>query len=272
MSWKWFKMLQKTKKYEQFKTLPHNRKINTRQVLNLENSIRALDLTMFSPIMVKNNYIIDGQHRFNACRNLDMLIYYIELDTLPEKDIITAISLLNNNSKNWAAEDFLHLYCQLGVRSYQEVKEFMSEYKINSLSVAIYFLSGFDEYKSAINKKFKDGKFEIELEDLERAREIGGWYKTLKDNIETYYPSKRENKFISSNNFLFALAQLSKKVNYNQNNLIANLNSELARGNFPLTPCDSIQLYYTQLAELHNKDLKVSQKVPAILELDDSNI
>lgn len=262
-------MLKTTKKYDQFKTLPHNRKVNTRQVTNLENSIRALDLTMFSPIMVKNNYIIDGQHRFNACRNLNMPIHYIELDSLPEKDIITAISLLNNNSKNWSAEDFLHLYCQLGHRSYQEVKEFMNIYSINSLSVAIYFLSGFDQYKSAINKKFKDGLFEIKREDLDKAMEIGSWYRTLKDNIETYYPSKKENKFISSNNFLFALAELSKKVNYSQNNLIANLNTELAKGIFPLFPTDSMQIYYVQLADLHNKGLKEGQKVPSSLELDD---
>jgi hypothetical protein len=261
-------MLNKTNNYKQFKFLSHNRKVNTRQVTNLENSIKALDLTMFSPIMVKSNYIIDGQHRFNACKNLNLPIYYIELGTLLEKDIITAISLLNNNSKNWSAEDFLHLYCQLGKKDYQEVKEFMNDYMVNSLSVAIFFLSGFDQYKSATNKKFKDGKFEIKDEDLDKAREIGSWYKTLKDNVETYYATKKESKFINSSNFLFALAELSSKINYNQNNLIANLNNELTRGNFPLSPSDSIQIYYVQLANLHNKGLKDGQKVPGNLELD----
>lgn len=254
--------LQKTTNYKQFKTLSHNRDINKRQVSNIENSIRTLDLTMFSPIMVKNNYIIDGQHRFTACKNLGLPIYYIELDTLKEKDVVTAISLLNNNSKNWSAEDFLHLYCQLGVENYTKVKDFMTETQVNSLSVAIYFLSGFNQYKSAINKKFKDGLFEINNEDLDKAYEIGSWYKTLKSNVEKYYPVKRDHKFISSNNFLHALAELSRKLNYNHTNLIANFTMELARDVFPLYPSDSIHVYYEQLAKLHNLGLREDKKVP----------
>lgn len=258
--------LQVTKNYNQFKTLPHNREINKRQVTNIENSIRILDLTMFSPIMVKNNYIIDGQHRFTACKNLGLPIYYIELDTLKEKDVVTAIALLNNNSKNWSAEDFLHLYCQLGIESYMKVKDFMAETKVNSLSVAIYFLSGFNQYKSAINKKFKDGQFEIKNEDLEKAYEIGMWYRTLKMNVETFYPAKKDHKFISSNNFLFALAELSRKINYNHANLISNLSIELANKSFPLYPSDSVHVYYEQLAELHNKGLHKDKKVPSVLD------
>lgn len=258
--------LQVTDNYNQFKTLPHNREINKRQVTNIENSIRTLDLTMFSPIMVKNNYIIDGQHRFNACKNLGLPIYYIELDTLKEQDVVTAIALLNNNSKNWSAEDFLHLYCQLGVESYMKVKDFMIETKVSSLSVAIYFLSGFNQYKSAINKKFKDGKFEIKNDDLDRAYEIGSWYRTLKMNVETFYPNKKDHKFISSNNFLFALAELSRKLNYSHNNLIANLSTALANNVFPLYPSDSVHVYYTQLAELHNEGLDKNKKVPVILD------
>ena len=258
--------LQVTTNYDQFKTLPHNREINKRQVTNIENSIRTLDLTMFSPIMVKNNYIIDGQHRFTACRNLGLPIYFIELDTLKEKDVVTAIALLNNNSKNWSAEDFLHLYCQLGVESYMKVKDFMAETKVSSLSVAIYFLSGFNQYKSAINKKFKDGQFDIKNEDLEKAYEIGIWYRTLKVNVEKYFPSKKEHKFISSNNFLFALAELSRKLNYNHTNLIANLSTTLADNVFPLYPSDSVHVYYAQLASLHNIGLSENKKVPAALD------
>lgn len=258
--------LQKTTNYKQFKTLPHNREINKRQVINIENSIKILDLTMFSPIMVKNNYIIDGQHRFNACMNLGLPVYFIELNTLAEKDVVTAIALLNNNSKNWSAEDFLHLYCQLGVESYMKVKDFMNDTKVSSLSVAIYFLSGFNQYKSAINKKFKDGHFEIRNEDLNKAYEIGSWYRTLKINVEKYFPSKKDNKFISSNNFLFALAELSRKLNYNHNNLIANLSTELANNTFPLYPSDSIHVYYEQLSELHNKGLTENKKVPIVLD------
>jgi hypothetical protein len=258
--------LRQTKNYTQFKRLAHNRKVNNRQVTNLENSIKKLDLTMFAPIMVKNNYIIDGQHRFEACKNLDLPIWFIELDQLQEKDIVTAIALLNNNAKNWSAEDFLHLYCELGMNEYLTIKEYMRDYEMNSLSVAIYFLSGFNQYKSAINKKFKDGNFEIEMGDLIKAEEIGDFYRAIKREVEKFYPLKKDSKFIASNSFLFAFAELTRKVNFDPKNLLSNLSIEISKGKMPLGTTDSVTGYYYQLADLHNSGLKEAKKVPSILD------
>lgn len=258
--------LRKTKNYDQFKKLSQNREVNKRQVFNLEKSIEELDLTMFAPIMVKNNYIIDGQHRFEACRNMDKDIWYIELDHLDEKDIAKAITLLNSNAKNWSADDYLHLYCHLNKQDYLKVKQFMGEYGINSLSVAIFFLSGFNQYKSAINKKFKDGNFIIDQRDFERAEQVGDLYRTIKRNVELLYPSKKDNKFVASNSFLFAFAEINKRLNFNSRNLLSNLAIEVSKGNYPLFTTDSMSNYYTQLAELHNIDLPETHKVPTNVE------
>jgi hypothetical protein len=266
--------LQQTKNYNQFKKLSQNRKVNTRQVLNLENSIKELDLTMFNPIMVKNNYIIDGQHRFDACRNLGKDIWYIELDHLKEQDIPRAITLLNSNAKNWSAEDYLNLYCHLGVQDYIKVKDYMKDFEMNSLSVAIYFLSGFSKYKSAINKQFKNGEFEICTGDLIRAEEIGQTYKAIKRTVETLYPLKKDSKFVSSNAFLFAFAQITERVNFNHKNLISNLSVLTSNGQYALSTTDSTSNYYAQLAQVHNYGLELENdlKVPETMEEDDQQM
>jgi hypothetical protein len=253
--------LRKTKNYNQFKKLNQNRKVNTRQVSNLEKSIQKLDLTMFAPILVKNNYIIDGQHRFEACKNLDKEIYYVELDSMPENEIPTAITLLNSNAKNWSAEDYLNLYCHLQKQDYIIVRDYMKEFEVNSLSVAIYFLSGFSKYKSAFSKKFKDGEFEIDPRVLETAEKVGDLYKTIKRTVEILYPSKKDHKFITSNAFLFAFAEINSRLGFDKKNLLSNLTVEVSKGAYPLAPTDSMSNYYMQLANLHNMNLPENQKV-----------
>lgn len=68
--------IQKTTDYKLFKKLDGNRDVKKTNAL--VKSIREFDLTMYSPIIVSVDFrIIDGQHRFAACRELGLPIYYI---------------------------------------------------------------------------------------------------------------------------------------------------------------------------------------------------
>ena len=67
-----------TTNYDLFSFMPGNRDIAKKNML--VKSIEKIDLTEYKPIIVNENYvIIDGQHRFMACKELEKPIYYIIL-------------------------------------------------------------------------------------------------------------------------------------------------------------------------------------------------
>jgi hypothetical protein len=263
-----------TKKYEMFKTLPHNRKVNEVQVANLVASIGKINLTQFNPIMVKDLKVIDGQHRLKACEILGVDVYYVELDTLKESEIINAIKLLNNNSKNWSAEDFLNLYCELGFEDYIKVKNFMFDdldsdnpEKILSLSVAIFFLSGFSQYKNAVNKSFKEGTFKIKKENEIKAKNALKWYKTTKRIVSSFYDRKVDTRFLNSSSFTQAFGDLCDQGKFNHQVFLSNL-TLIAEESLeaPIKSTDSKSGYYTQLAQIHNYGLTTGLKVDEFYE------
>lgn len=264
-----------TKQYDMFKTLPHNRKVNELQVLNLEGSIRKINLTQFNPIMVKDLKVIDGQHRLKACERIGVPVYYVELDTLKDDEIIEAIKLLNNNSKNWSAEDFLNLYCELGYKDYLKVKNFMFDVidedkgpeKVLSLSVAISFLSGFTQYKNAVNKSFKEGHFTVSKKDEEKAHQTLKLYKTTKKILSSMYYRKVDTRYLNSSSFIQAFGDMSKEPKFNYRVFLSNL-SIMSEESFeaPVVSTDSKSGYYTQLAKVHNNGLTEDFKIKEFYE------
>lgn len=65
-----------TNDYNLFKSLKGNRNVNKLHVQRLKESFKG-DYLM-SPIIVNQNYeIIDGQHRFNAAKDLSLPVNFI---------------------------------------------------------------------------------------------------------------------------------------------------------------------------------------------------
>lgn len=95
----------KTKDYSLFSFLDNNRSVKRSHVENLKKKIKETDMTMCYPIMVDADMrIIDGQHRFYACKELGLPIYYVvKNDVDPEQAMIT----LNQTSKKWEMMDWL---------------------------------------------------------------------------------------------------------------------------------------------------------------------
>jgi len=67
----------KTKDYSIFKKHESNRGIDQNNLKKIVNSIKAEDLLAFRPILVDAQMrVIDGQHRLEAARLLDLDVYY----------------------------------------------------------------------------------------------------------------------------------------------------------------------------------------------------
>jgi hypothetical protein len=112
-----------TTDYAKFKTLQGNRNVNKVHVKRLENSFN--ESYLLSPIVINEKFeIIDGQHRFQAARNLNLPINYIVCNNYSLKEV----QLLNTNSKTWKKEDYLNAYCDLQYPEYLKFRSFMKKF------------------------------------------------------------------------------------------------------------------------------------------------
>jgi len=91
-----------------------NRAINPSQVTKLAKSVNKLGI--LRPIVIANipfingkptDYIIDGQHLFNALLRNNMDIPYILINIKNKVELVESIALLNASSKNWAMIDYV---------------------------------------------------------------------------------------------------------------------------------------------------------------------
>jgi hypothetical protein len=100
-----------TKNYDLFKYLPENRAIHKSHVKKLEDSITQQNLLSVNPIVLdKNMFILDGQHRLEACKNMDIPVFY----TVLSEDCDHTSLFLLQQSKLWTMKEFVDFYVKTG--------------------------------------------------------------------------------------------------------------------------------------------------------------
>ena len=116
-----------TKDYFLFKKLDGNRGVSE---LNKKRLMKSFNENyLISPIIVNENYeIIDGQNRFEAARELELPIFYVQIPFYGIKEV----QVLNANQKNWSTDDYVDGYIDLGKADYQIYKDFRKKYNLPS--------------------------------------------------------------------------------------------------------------------------------------------
>lgn len=118
-----------TNDYSKFKTLQGNRNVNALHVRRLKESFK--EAYLLTPIVINQSYeIIDGQHRFEAAKEMGLPVNFIICNNYSLKEV----QLLNNNMKNWRKEDYLKAFCDLGYEQYHKFREFMEVFPELNLS------------------------------------------------------------------------------------------------------------------------------------------
>lgn len=142
--------------YSKFKPLKGNRTINTTHLAKLKESFDKHVLK--AVIYVNEDYeIIDGQHRYQVLVQKNLPIQYIVCPGYS----LDEIQIYNQNSKNWATEDFLESYVKLGKPEYITFKKFQDVHKL-PLTALFTIFWGEDR---GIYRKWKEGR--IKINDIE---------------------------------------------------------------------------------------------------------
>ena len=130
----------KTFNYSEFAFMPTNRGINNLLVKRLVKSIKEIGYVEARPVIVNQQMvIIDGQHRFLACQQLGLPIYYQVSDV----DMSKAMINLNMNQTIWRLWDYVESWAESGFECYKELVNFRNKYKFTpSVCLSICVPSG----------------------------------------------------------------------------------------------------------------------------------
>lgn len=222
-----------TTDYSIFKTLKGNRKINLHNLNRIKNSMSYNQL--ISPIIVnEKGQIIDGQHRYEAQKELELPVYYMKIDGygLPE------VQILNTNSSNWTKKEYLESYCERGFKHYLKLKEFMSLYPQYTLQNCIALLSDDEAMKieGTKVKVFEEGQFKIK--DWEFAIDSAEKLMMVKPFYEGY---KRRS-------FVGAMIKMFSNKKYNHADFIGKLRYKSVE----LQDCTNMTQYTILIEEIYN--------------------
>lgn len=113
--------------YEMPKQVKTNRVINEAHVQVLMESIQKRNLLKVRPLLLSgHNYLIDGQHRLEACKKLGIPFLFTRSEDVTLGDVTT----LNVGAKSWSRNDFFRHYCESGKQEYLKLRDFCIQYNI----------------------------------------------------------------------------------------------------------------------------------------------
>ena len=176
--------------------LSANRLTNPAHVREIMQSMKRGD--WIPPIFVKDNYIVDGQHRYKAfCTlcSIDTSRHY-ELGMLKinsKEDPISLAIRFNSGHKRWLTKDYLYAYCETGKNSYCLLRDFLKDNPELEIRSAIQLILG--RYNT---EDFQSGKLHVDgiliayaLERLKALRRVSKILKTSevfkRDIIQAFY-------------------------------------------------------------------------------------
>lgn len=194
--------IQSTTDYSKFQIFDENRLTTEPHIQKFVDDPSFPKKFPFSPIVVDKEYnIIDGQHRFQAAKKMNIPIYFIVDDTACLKDISTR----NSQVKKWSGRDFVAFYAKIGKKPYILIKELMEKYgvRLSQLRSSIGKIVG----QSHMRECFMNGNLDFDLNDQFNLENYFSKVLTVYNRLRLQRPDKAHMVFISDS-YMGALADL----------------------------------------------------------------
>jgi hypothetical protein len=187
-----------TKNYDKFNLLDFNREMSESHIKKIKESIDKYGYVMSNPIIVDKEYnVIDGQHRFIACKELDLPIVY-EVEEKGTDLIIT----LNTTQRRWQLSDYINYYAnKYGNANYLRLKKLSERHHLqpNTILILLHGTSG-----ENVAKQVKKGNLKFTAEE-----EL-----TVNSNLNACKQVAENLKIKLSVRFIESLLQLSRMSNF----------------------------------------------------------
>lgn len=142
-----------TNNYDKFKTLEGNRQISEGHVKKIMKSI-FINGWLCNPIKVNENMeIVDGQHRFEACKRMAIPIQYY----ISPNESSQACRIMNDNQRGWRAQDRMTNEAANGNQAAKTLLMLASQYsEYKPEAVFLAFTKKYDNKSAAFNVELVD--------------------------------------------------------------------------------------------------------------------
>ena len=229
----------KTKDYSIFKTVNFNRDKNKKHIKSVIKIIRKENLLHLHPILV-NNYmeVIDGQHRLEAAKELNLEVFYIQSDLSYEhilsSNLIQKNASLNDVIKFYAVKDAIPSYVFL-------------HQSLLSLNLSAKGLIGliFGSCMPALIEQIKEGRFQLPADPT-----IMNRFVELYKNFIEFVRSKRITPYsmFANSNFTIAFRNLILIHGFSEQTFMNKLDMRW----FDLKPQMNSKEWTRQLVSIYN--------------------
>lgn len=211
-----------SKKYSKLNRLSGNRNIDVNNVKKIESSVVENGYKKSQPIIVDSDLsIIDGQHRLQVCKNMDIPVYFTVEGA--SDDSLKLTQDLNRNQKNWGLSDYIQSFADRGYKDYQNFIEFISREKIN-ISLGIWFL-----YKSRngeTQSKIKEGRLKCAELEIYKIKSTLDKIRELKNAIPSNLKQEKELiKAMESDKIAVPLMVIMEESNYSQERMLKQISA-----------------------------------------------
>jgi hypothetical protein len=212
-----------SRNYNEFSFHKANRKLVRKKVESLKKSMARMNLLPNAPVICKQRKntleIFDGQHRFQAAKEMGISIAFTLLDDNKEIDgqriDMCHVAEFNAEATGWTIPDAVHHHCVRNNPHYIKLQEFVDEYKFNH-SISALMLSAKTSADNVSRKSFfhanatalRTGEFEVKD------------YATGVRLADIVYDFRPYFKKFQTRNFVHALMYLAIRSKYNHKRMM----------------------------------------------------
>lgn len=239
--------VQQTTKYSMFKFVDGNRTANTTNAhyKGLRDSIEREG--QITPAIVNGKMqILDGQHRFCACRELEKPFKFIIVD-----DVSTGTIADINEGRKWSIDNWINWYSVNGGKnaaSYRYVMALLSEFKgVMSVSTAVRLINNVGS--NSLNK-VREGRMNVTAEQYNKVT------KCFRELISLGYADWIKENRRTASVYWLVMAYLWRHPQVNMKRLI-----RLMWSNARKIPAGNMGDYMLAIEGIYNKGLKGDKKV-----------
>lgn len=227
----------KTYDYGLFEIMNTNRDINWKKVNDIANNFDD-KISKATPIIVNDQYqIIDGQHRYYVCEQLEKPIYFMKFNGL---DVTHSIEM-NKRKSDWTASDFIQSFATRGFSEYQYLLKFIETKKLTIKAVLVLSHKHYKGVYDAI----RNGSY------INERKAIG------EDNYFKLKQFKPFFKHWENGYFIAAFVMLNRKENYDHEYMIEKM--EFCRDLLYRT--NNIENYTEMLVGIYNRKLRIKKRI-----------
>jgi hypothetical protein len=227
-------IIQKTTEYKKFSLHRKNRKLDFAKVQRLSGAIEKNNLLHLFPIVVDKDYVIlDGQHRFQAAKDVNAEISFVIAD---DEYGIDRVAETNNFQSHWKLDDYVLFYSTEDKKNYRELLHLSLKYTISAGVIAA--IEGRDKIHKAINT----GEFKF--------MDLGGVINVLEFALE--FNNRYSFKHWRRREFLKALRHILRINDFNKKQLF----DQIEKNPKLLVRCFSQEEYINIFQEIYNKNSK----------------